>query len=84
MENKSRDKSLVRNLQNKIVIDKAEILEFLEEVGVFISKNRSVLPPLPEESPEKAMPPLETQNKTEEMSEEKREELIEILKRPIF
>ena len=82
VDNQKRDTKLIQNIKNKQKIEKAEIQEYLEEVGVYISENRALLSPEHDDLPENTLPPIEAQEEVEEISEEKREELIQILKRP--
>ncbi|AUB59380.1 hypothetical protein BK009_00995 [Methanobacterium subterraneum] len=82
VENKNRDQSLVKYLHNRTGIEKTEISEYLEKVGIFIGENRHSLSPEYEENPEDGADTLEDHDKSDEISEEKKKELIEILKKP--
>lgn len=80
VENKKRDSSLTNYLHDKTGIEKAEISQYLEEAGIFIGENRTELSPLFEE-PE-AVKSISTESEVEDIPEEKRKELIQLLKRP--
>jgi Mn-dependent DtxR family transcriptional regulator len=82
VENKKRDQALIKHLNAKAGIESDEIKEFLEEVGVFIGENRVLLSPMQEEVEENPDFELVNDDQTEEISEEQREKLIEILKKP--
>lgn len=82
VENKKRDQSLVKYLHNRTGIEKAKISEYLEEVGIFIGENRHSLSPEYEENSEDGNNTLEDHDQNDEISEQKRKELIEILKKP--
>ncbi|MBW4256578.1 hypothetical protein KTG15_02580 [Methanobacterium sp. YSL] len=82
VENKKRDQSLVKYLHNRTSIEKHEISEYLEEVGIFIGENRHSLSPEYDETSEEDFDTLEDHDKSDEISEERRKELIEILKKP--
>ena len=82
VENKKRDQSLVKYLHNRTGIEKPEISEYLEEVGIFIGENRHSLSPECDETSEEDVDTLEGHDKSDEISEERRKELIEILKKP--
>ncbi|MFA0834155.1 MAG: hypothetical protein ACC609_09130 [Methanobacterium formicicum] len=82
VENKKRDQSLVKYLHTRTGIEKAEISEYLEEVGIFIGENRHSLSPEYEENSENGADTLEDHDQSDEISEQKRKELIEILKKP--
>ncbi|MBP2045145.1 hypothetical protein [Methanobacterium aggregans] len=80
VENKKRDVSLTNYLHDKTGVEKAEISQYLEEVGIFIGENRLELSPVFEE-PElhEKIPP---EKEADDIPEEKRKELIQLLKRP--
>lgn len=82
IENKKRDQSLVKSLHNRAGIDKNEISEYLEELGVFIGENRDLLTPTVVDNEDNPNNTVETDVPNEEISEEKRKELMEILKNP--
>ncbi|AUB54902.1 hypothetical protein BK007_01955 [Methanobacterium subterraneum] len=82
VENKKRDQSLVKYLHTRTGIEKDEISEYLEEVGIFIGENRHSLSPEYEENSEDGNNTLEEHDQNDEISEQKRKELIEILKKP--
>lgn len=82
VENKKRDQSLVKYLHTRTGIEKAEISEYLEEVGIFIGENRNSLSPEYDENSEDGNNTLEEHDQNDEISEQKRKELIEILKKP--
>ena len=82
VENKKRDQALIKHLNAKAGIETAEIKEYLEEVGVFIGENRIALSPIPEEVNENPNFEIENSDQTEEISEEKRKKLIELLEKP--
>jgi len=82
VENEKRDQALVRYLHNRASIEKAEISQFLEEVGIFIGENRYSLSPEYDETSAEDNDTLEANDEKVEIPEEKKEELIEILKRP--
>lgn len=82
VENKKRDQSLVKYLHTRTGIEKVEISEYLEEVGIFIGENRHSLSPDYEENSEDEVDTLEGHDEIGEISEEKKKELIEILKKP--
>ncbi len=82
VENRKRDQALVRSLHNRAGIEKVEISQFLEEVGIFIGENRYSLSPEYDETSAEDTNTLEVNDESEEIPEEKKEELIEILKRP--
>ena len=82
VENKKRDQSLVKYLHTRTGIEKDEISEYLEEVGIFIGENRHSLSPEYEENSEDGNNTLEDYDQNDEISEQKRKELIEILKKP--
>lgn len=81
VENRRRDQVLVKHLNAKSGIESEKIKEYLNEVGVFIGDNRTLLSSNPGET-ENISDFKEKEDEPEEISEEKREELIEILKRP--
>ncbi|QUH24189.1 hypothetical protein HYG87_10685 [Methanobacterium alkalithermotolerans] len=83
IESKNRDKALVKYLNNHTGIPREKIREFLNEAGIFIENNRGLLNnetdfalENPEEDAQK------DPGSKEELSEERRNELIEILSRP--
>ncbi len=82
VENKKRDQSLVKYLHTRTGIEKAEISEYLEEVGIFIGENRHSLSPEYDETSEEDVDTLEDHDQSDVISEERRKELIEILKKP--
>jgi Mn-dependent DtxR family transcriptional regulator len=82
VENKKRDQSLVKYLHTRTGIEKTEISEYLEEVGIFIGENRHSLSPEYDETSEEDVDTLEDHDQSDEISEERRKELIEILKKP--
>jgi multimeric flavodoxin WrbA len=79
IENNKRDTSLAKHLFKKVEIEKNEILDYLEEVGVYVSENRLLLPPLTgtvgEEDDLKRSEP-------EEISEEQMSAMVKLLERP--
>ena len=82
IENKKRDQALIKHLNTRTGIEKNEIKEFLEEAGVFIDENRTILSPIQEEVEENELKDIVNEDETEEISEEHRKELVEILKKP--
>lgn len=80
IENKKRDSSLVKHVFKKVEIAKTEILEYLEEVGVYVSENRSLLPPLAETIPEET-DKLKKSKPEEEISEELMSSMVKLLER---
>ncbi len=78
IQNKRRDNLLVKYLHGKTGIEKKEIGDYLEEAGLFIGDNRIKILFLDEEESED-----ETNSVlTSQISEKKRKQLIDILKRP--
>ncbi|MBF4473914.1 hypothetical protein [Methanobacterium formicicum] len=82
VENKKRDQSLVKYLHNRTGIEKIEISEYLDEVGIFIGENRHSLSPEYDEISKEDFDTLENQDKSGQISEERKKELIGILKKP--
>ncbi len=80
IENKKRDSSLVKHLFKKVEIEKNEILDYLEEVGVYVSENRLLLPPLAGTIDEED--DLKKSEPEEEISEEQMKALVKLLERP--
>lgn len=81
IENKKRDSSLVKHLFKKVEIGKNEIQDYLEEVGVYVSENRSLLPPLAETILEET-DKLKKSKHEEEISEEQMSGMVKLLERP--
>lgn len=81
VENKKRDQNLANYLYNRSGIEKEETKIFLEEAGIFIEENRDLITPINEEIEDKLTIFSIEQDEKEEISEEKRNELIFLLKR---
>ncbi|UTB32686.1 MAG: hypothetical protein NKF70_14595 [Methanobacterium sp. ERen5] len=59
VKNEKRDSSLIQTIQNRVELEKQEILDFLNEIRVFISENRMHLPPLDDDFIERTIDPSE-------------------------
>jgi len=81
IENKKRDISLIKNLFKKVRIEKNEILDYLEEVGVYISENRLLLLPLAE-TIEEETDDLKRSEHEVEISEEQMSAMVKLLESP--
>lgn len=82
VENKKRDQNLAGYLHGRSGIKKEEIKEFLEEVGIYIGDNKDIISPNIEETEEETLEADKQVNETEEITKERKEELMAILKRP--
>ncbi|MBU4608196.1 MAG: hypothetical protein KUA33_10010, partial [Methanobacterium sp.] len=83
IESKNRDKALVKYLNNHTGIPREKIREFLNEAGIFIENNRGLLNnetdfTLENQEEDAKEGPVSK----EDFSDERRNELVEILSRP--
>ncbi len=77
IQNRRRDDEMVKYLHGKTGIEKKEIENYLEEVGLFIADNRIIILHQDEEDEDKPDSEVKCQ-----ISEKKRRQLIDILKMP--
>ena len=80
VENKKRDRDLANYLHSRCGIEKEEIKLFLEEAGIYIGENKDIISPIYNEIDEELTVPA-IDNDSEEISKERKNELISFLKR---